>query len=79
MIVYPYKNLQKDIIKTIPDGYAYGNSEKGWMTFKLYLKYIKDVFYAEVVRTRGYPSKSRQMALYEFVRASSSGSSGRIT
>lgn len=52
MIVYPYKTARAEITKTIPGGFAYGNSSSGWMNAELFNKFIMNIFYPQVVETQ---------------------------
>lgn len=51
LIVYPYKrNVPAEIASEVPDGYAIGHSESGWMTTSTFYEYIANCFYPQLVQ-----------------------------
>lgn len=49
MIIYPYKRLPSDVLKSVPDGWGIGCSDSGWMRSELFFEYIGNVFYKYLV------------------------------
>ena len=52
LVVFPYKRMPADILKSIPDGIEWLKSETGWMTSEVFYTYIKDIFYPSVVKAK---------------------------
>lgn len=50
LIVYPYVRIPNDIRETIPDGFAIDKSANGWMNSDVFCAFIKDTFYADLVK-----------------------------
>ncbi|XP_050311451.1 uncharacterized protein LOC126747018 [Anthonomus grandis grandis] len=45
MVLFPYKRIPKDLAVTVPEGWAIGRSDSGWMTASTFYEYIVNVFY----------------------------------
>ncbi|KAJ8978101.1 hypothetical protein NQ317_018967 [Molorchus minor] len=45
MIVFPYKRIPKELALSVPQGWAIGRSDSGWMTSATTLEYVANVFY----------------------------------
>lgn len=45
MIIYPYKRMPSDIIKSVPEDWGIGRSDNGWMKAELFYEYIGNVLH----------------------------------
>lgn len=45
MVVFPYKRIPGYIADALPDGWAIGRSDSGWMVFSTFYEYVANVFY----------------------------------
>ncbi|KAJ8930676.1 hypothetical protein NQ314_016500 [Rhamnusium bicolor] len=51
MVVFPYKRVPKELALTVPEGWAIGRSDSGWMTAATFFEYVANVFYPWLVST----------------------------
>lgn len=52
LIVYPYERIPKDIMESIPQGFAVDKSPTGWMNQDVFYDYIKNTFYPDLVEKK---------------------------
>ena len=45
MVVYPYKRLPTDIVKSVPQDWGIGCTDNGWMKSEVFYDYIRNVLY----------------------------------
>jgi hypothetical protein len=50
MVIYAYKRLPSDILKSVPDEWGLGCSDNGWMKNQLFYEYIENVFHPYLKR-----------------------------
>lgn len=77
MVMFPYKRIPKELALSVPEGWAIGRSDSGWMTAATFYEYIANVFYPWLVNNNikfpvimfidGHKSHYN-MELYEFCR-----------
>ncbi|KAJ4443802.1 hypothetical protein ANN_05582 [Periplaneta americana] len=44
MVIFPYKRLPRDVADSVPDSWAIGLSESGWMNSEVFFEYISNHF-----------------------------------
>lgn len=49
MVVFPYKSIPRDIAQSIPDDFAIGCSETGWIVSATFYEYMANEFYPWLV------------------------------
>lgn len=52
MVVFNYERIPSAIVKQMPDGFAFGTSESGWMTGETFFEYIDNVFYPWLIKMK---------------------------
>lgn len=52
MIVFPYERIPYSISQSMPDGWAIGKSDSGWMTAQTFYEYIVNVFHPWLLRNK---------------------------
>lgn len=53
LILFPYKmRLPAEIVRSMPDGWAAGKSDSGWMTQETFYYYLKNVFHPWLVQCK---------------------------
>lgn len=45
MIIFPYRRLPENIVKSVPPSWGIGNSDTGWMKNEIFYEYIGNIFY----------------------------------
>ncbi|CAD6208977.1 GSCOCG00010789001-RA-CDS, partial [Cotesia congregata] len=50
MIIYPYQRIPRDIAASVPERFALGISDTGWITSATYYEYIANVLYPRLVK-----------------------------
>jgi DDE superfamily endonuclease/Tc5 transposase DNA-binding domain/helix-turn-helix, Psq domain len=50
MVVYTFQRVPKHIIDKMPEGWAVGKTEKGWMTSESFFEYVSNVFHPWVLK-----------------------------
>ncbi|KAJ8966061.1 hypothetical protein NQ314_003769 [Rhamnusium bicolor] len=45
MVIFPYKRIPKELAHSVPEGWAIGRSDTGWMTAGTFYEYVANVFY----------------------------------
>nr|CAI5863558.1 unnamed protein product [Callosobruchus analis] len=49
MIVYPYKRIPRDLSNSVPDDWAIGRSDSGWMVSSTFYEFIANVFHPWII------------------------------
>lgn len=49
MTVYPYKRIPRDIVESVPEGFAMGRSDSGWMVSSTFYEYMANVLIPRIV------------------------------
>lgn len=44
MIIFPYKRIPSDVVRSVPDTRGIGHSDSGWMKSEVFYEYIANVF-----------------------------------
>lgn len=52
MIIYPYKRIPCHIVQSLPDNWAIGRSDSGWMVAATFYEYIANVMYPWLVQNK---------------------------
>lgn len=52
MVIFPYKRVPEAIVESLPEKWALGRSESGWMTGETFFEYIANVFYPSLVERK---------------------------
>lgn len=52
MVVFPYERILYSISQSMPDGWAIGKSDSGWMTAQTFYEYIINVFHPWLLRNK---------------------------
>lgn len=52
MIIYDYKRIPRAIATSVPEDFAIGRSDSGWITSATFFEYIANVFYKRLVEKR---------------------------
>lgn len=50
LVIFAYKRVPGHLAKTVPNGWAIGRSDKGWMTGECFFEYVANTFYPWLVR-----------------------------
>lgn len=51
LVMFPYQRLPANIVKNMPESWAFGRSPSGWMTCEAFYEYIANCFYPWLVST----------------------------
>ena len=51
MVIYPYIRLPLSVSESLPDEWAAGKSESGWMTAETFYEYIVNIFHPWLIKT----------------------------
>jgi len=52
VIIFPYKRAVPQIVNNVPDEFAVGRSESGWMTSDIFFEYLANVFISYLAEER---------------------------
>lgn len=44
MLIFPYKKMPKAIVESVPETWALGRSDSGWMNSEVFFEYISNHF-----------------------------------
>lgn len=51
MIIYPYKRIPNEVLKTIPNEWGVGKSDSGWMKSELFYEYVANVLHPYLIKS----------------------------
>lgn len=52
LVMFPYQRLPSNIVKNMPQSWAFGRSPNGWMTCEAFYEYITNCFYPWLLSTK---------------------------
>lgn len=50
LVMFPYQRLPSNIVKDMPEGWAFGRSPNGWMTAESFYEYITNCFHPWLIK-----------------------------
>lgn len=50
LVMFPYQRLPSNIVKSMPENWAFGRSPTGWMTAESFYEYVTNCFYPWLVK-----------------------------
>lgn len=50
LVMFPYQRLPSNIVKDMPENWAFGRSVTGWMTAEAFYEYVTNCFYPWLIK-----------------------------